>query len=159
MLNFNGDIFSAGMEAEMENNQEFNEDGSIMLPYEKSEAYGFESLSDEELFAIIIRSGTKRHSCMEAASALVRETKGQGIIGLQRLSVKELAQLPGIGRVKAVQLKSICELSRRMASQRRARRPCLDSAAGGRISYGGHETFRAGTVKNPSVRHQMHAHP
>ena len=104
----------------MENNQEFNEDGSIMLPYEKSEAYGFESLSDEELFAIIIRSGTKRHSCMEAASALVRETKGQGIIGLQRLSVKELAQLPGIGRVKAVQLKSICELSRRMASQRRA---------------------------------------
>lgn len=129
MLNFNGDIFSAGMEAEMENNQEFNEDGSTMLPYEKSEAYGFESLSDEELFAIIIRSGTKRHSCMEAASALVRETKGQGIIGLQRLSVKELAQLPGIGRVKAVQLKSICELSRRMASQRRARRPCLDSAA------------------------------
>ena len=86
MLNSNGDIFSAGMEAEMENNQEFNEDGSIMLPYEKSEAYGFESLSDEELFAIIIRSGTKRHSCMEAASALVRETKGQGIIGLQRLS-------------------------------------------------------------------------
>lgn len=40
MLNSNGDIFSAGMEAEMENNQEFNEDGSIMLPYEKSEAYG-----------------------------------------------------------------------------------------------------------------------
>ena len=112
----------------MENNQEFNKDGSIMLPYEKSEAYGFESLSDEELFAIIIRSGTKRHSCMEVASALVRETKGQGIIGLQRLSVKELAQLPGIGRVKAVQLKSICELSRRMASRRRAQRPCFDSA-------------------------------
>lgn len=112
----------------MDKYQELNENGSGMLPYEKSAAYGFECLSDEELLAIIIRSGTKKHSCMDAAAALVRETKGQGIIGLQRLSVKELAALPGIGRVKAVQLKSICELSRRMASQRRAVRPRLDSA-------------------------------
>ncbi len=112
----------------METNQNFKQDSNLMLPYEKSEAYGFESLSDEELLAIIIRSGTKKYSCMDAAAALVRETGGQGIIGLQKLSVKELSELPGIGKVKAVQLKSICELSRRMASRRRAERPKFDSA-------------------------------
>ena len=99
-----------------------------MLPYEKCEAYGFESLTDEELLAIIIRSGTKSCSCMETAAGLMRLTNGQGVIGLQRLSLRELSKLPGIGKVKAVQLKSICELSRRMARQRRAQRPNLCSA-------------------------------
>lgn len=99
-----------------------------LLPYEKCQAYGFESLSDEELLAIIIRSGTKKHSCMEAASALVNKLEGRGIVGLQRISVKELSALPGIGRVKAVQLKSICELSRRIANSRRVERPKLGSA-------------------------------
>ncbi|MGN1187207.1 MAG: DNA repair protein RadC, partial [Lachnospiraceae bacterium] len=60
---------------------------------------------------------------------LVKHTKGQGIIGLQRLSVGELAKLPGIGRVKAVQLKSICELSRRMARQSRQSAPRFTSSA------------------------------
>ena len=100
-----------------------------MLPFEKSEAYGFESLTDEELLAIIIRSGTKHCSCMDAAAGLVKHTKGQGIIGLQRLSVNELSKLPGIGRVKAVQLKSICELSRRMARQNRQSMPRFTSSS------------------------------
>ena len=100
-----------------------------MLPYEKCETYGFESLTDEELLAIIIRSGTKQCSCMEAAAGLVRYTNGQGIIGLQRLSVAELSKLPGIGRVKAVQLKSICELSRRMARQNRQVKPSFGSSS------------------------------
>ena len=112
----------------MESDKQLNENYEIMLPYEKSATYGFESLSDEELLAIIIRSGTKNYSCMDAAAALVRHMNGQGIVGLQKLSVKELSKLPGIGKVKAVQLKSICELSRRMASRRRAQRPCFDSA-------------------------------
>ena len=112
----------------MGTNQTVVDNCKVMLPYEKSEAYGFESLSDEELLAIIIRSGTKKHSCMDAAAALVKETNRQGIIGLQKLSVKELSKLPGIGKVKAVQLKSICELSRRMASKRRLERPKFDSA-------------------------------
>ena len=112
----------------MESDKQLNENYEIMLPYEKSATYGFESLSDEELLAIIIRSGTKNYSCMDAAVALVRHMNGQGIVGLQKLSVKELSKLPGIGKVKAVQLKSICELSRRMASRRRAQRPCFDSA-------------------------------
>ncbi len=111
----------------MESDKQLNENYEIMLPYEKSATYGFESLSDEELLAIIIRSGTKNYSCMDAAAALVRHMNGQGIVGLQKLSVKELSKLPGIGKVKAVQLKSICELSRRMASRRRAQRPCFDS--------------------------------
>lgn len=112
----------------MESDKQLNENYEIMLPYEKSATYGFESLSDEELLAIIIRSGTKNYSCMDAAAALVRHMNGQGIVGLQKLSVKELSKLPGIGKVKAVQLKSICELSRRMASRRRVQRPCFDSA-------------------------------
>ena len=39
----------------------------MMLPYEKSEVYGLESLTDTELLAIIIRSGTKGCDCIQAA--------------------------------------------------------------------------------------------
>ena len=89
----------------MESDKQLNENYEIMLPYEKSATYGFESLSDEELLAIIIRSGTKNYSCMDAAAALVRHMNGQGIVGLQKLSVKELSKLPGIDR-KSTRLNS-----------------------------------------------------
>ena len=88
-----------------------------LLPFEKSEAYGFESLTDEELIAIIIRSGTSNAGCMQVAADVIKKSGGMGILGLQNISVKDLCRIDGIGKVKAIQLKSICELSRRMVRQ------------------------------------------
>ncbi len=115
-----------GNEAEMKNEIT----NTIMLPYEKYEAYGVESLTDEELLAIIIRSGTSRSNCMETAAGIIRSSGGEGILGLQKLSVKELCAIECIGKVKAIQLKSVCELSRRMVRQSYRKRIQFTDAEG-----------------------------
>ncbi len=83
-------------------------------PYEKFERYGVESLSDAELLAVLLRNGTKGKNSIETASAILAEG-GNSLKGLHSLSQKELMQIPGIGRVKAIQLKCLAELSTRMA--------------------------------------------
>lgn len=112
--------FSAGRRLKMSGLQQKY---STMLPFEKCEAYGFESLTDRELLAVILRSGTRKCSCIDAAEQVIKLSGGGGVIGLQGLTVKELCGIPGIGKVKAIQLKSICELSRRMVRQTWKGRP------------------------------------
>lgn len=87
-----------------------------MRPYEKFKMIGAEKLQDEELLAIILRSGTKGRSSIELAKELLNLSNVQkGLLGLQHLTVAELMDLPGIGEVKAIQIKCICELSKRIA--------------------------------------------
>ena len=88
-------------------------------PYEKCMAQGPQALSETELLAVILRTGTKEKSALElAADVLVKTgfTPNPGLPGLLHMSVAELMKIPGIGKVKAVQLKCIGELSRRLAS-------------------------------------------
>lgn len=83
-------------------------------PYEKFECYGPQSLSDAELLAVLLRNGTKGKNSIETAAAILAEG-GSSLNGLHSLSQKELMQIPGIGKVKAIQLKCLAELSMRMA--------------------------------------------
>ena len=83
-------------------------------PYEKFECYGPQSLSDAELLAVLLRNGTKGKNSIETAAAILTEG-GSSLNGLHSLSQKELMQIPGIGKVKAIQLKCLAELSMRMA--------------------------------------------
>lgn len=84
-------------------------------PYEKFEQYGAEALSDAELLAVIIRTGTRRERCVElAGQVLVHSGNCQGLMGLYHMSLKELMQIRGIGRVKAIQLLCVAELSKRL---------------------------------------------
>lgn len=86
-------------------------------PYEKCLALGAEALTDSELLAVIIRSGTRGQTSVELAREILKGTQNtQGLLGLHHLSMKELMEIRGIGRVKAVQLKCIGELSKRMAA-------------------------------------------
>ena len=92
------------------------------LPYEKFLKYGPECLSEAELLAIILRTGTKDCSSVELAGQIL-ELAGspyKGLLGLYHISVEELKQLRGIGEVKAVKIKCIAELSMRMAKARKA---------------------------------------
>lgn len=85
-------------------------------PYEKLELYGEKTLSNAELLAIIIKTGTKEETSVQVAQKILNlnENKTEGLEFLQDISIEELMQIKGIGKVKAIQLKAICELSIRM---------------------------------------------
>ncbi len=76
--------------------------------------YGPSTLSDAELLAIIIRSGSRKERSIELAQRILG-IKKQGIRGIYDLSLDDLQQVPGIGRVKSIQIKAIAELSKRIS--------------------------------------------
>jgi len=92
-----------------------NEMSVSEMPYERCLKYGPEILTDTELLMILIRSGNRHNSCADIArNMLGKNTDGMGLLRVLNMSVKELKQIEGIGEVKAVQLASIMELSKRV---------------------------------------------
>ena len=91
-------------------------------PIEKFILKGESALSDAELLAIIIRTGTKNLSALSLAEEIIRSS--QGILGLHHLSLEELTSIKGIGKVKAIQLKAIGELAKRIAKAIAIRADC-----------------------------------
>ncbi len=84
-------------------------------PYEKCERFGPGALSDAELLAVIIRSGTKKERAVElAVRVLDRPGAKKGLSALHYYSLQELKKINGIGRVKAIQLCCVAELAKRM---------------------------------------------
>jgi len=83
-------------------------------PYEKFLNSGVESLSDAELLAVILKNGTRQETSLDIARKLLRDKHGN-LLNLYACSYNELMQIPGIGKVKAIQLKTIAELSKRIA--------------------------------------------
>lgn len=89
-------------------------------PYEKLEMYGESTLSNAELLAIIIKNGTKEESSVTLAQKILslgkqKNCKEDNLKFLQELSLEELMQINGIGKVKAIQLKAVCELAKRIS--------------------------------------------
>lgn len=87
-------------------------------PYEKFELYGEKALSNAELLAIIIKSGTKEETSVELAQkilALSKDTKDGELNNLKNMTIEELTVIKGIGKVKAIQIKALCELTIRMS--------------------------------------------
>lgn len=85
-------------------------------PYEKCEKYGPGALSDAELLAVIIRTGSKQERSIDLAARVLNfNPANPGLVGLNYMNMKDLMSIHGIGRVKAIQLLSITELSKRMA--------------------------------------------
>ena len=91
-----------------------------MLPYERFIEKGPEALTDSELLAIIIRTGTSKRTPMEIGSYVLSlcEKYGKGISGIRYLTLDDLKSIPGIGSVKAVKLMCIAEISNRIARSR-----------------------------------------
>ncbi|MBO5346905.1 MAG: DNA repair protein RadC [Lachnospiraceae bacterium] len=99
------------------------------MPYERFLKYGAESLTDAELLAIILRTGTKEKNALELAGDILHlQGNMQGkLIGLHQLSLAELKSIPGIGEVKAIKVKALGELAVRMARQSLKERHKFDS--------------------------------
>ena len=96
------------------------------LPYEKYEKLGPLALSDTELLAIIIRCGTIGENSLEVAGKVLKLSNEKNkILGLQRISIQDLERIKGIGRVKAIRIKCIVELTRRMSMQSRKSSLCF----------------------------------
>ena len=86
-------------------------------PYEKLELYGEKSLSNAELLAIIIKTGTKEYTSVDIAREILKLNEKYdetSLSFLRDLSIEEITKIKGMGRVKAIQLKAICELANRM---------------------------------------------
>jgi DNA repair protein RadC len=85
---------------------------SNIRPRERLQALGPEALSDDELIAIILRTGTQARNVLDVARELV--ARHGGLDGVGRASEAELAGTSGIGPVKAIDLKAAFELGKRL---------------------------------------------
>lgn len=83
-------------------------------PRERLARLGAEALSDAELIAIIIRSGTRAASAVALAGTMLHSF--QNIRNLANASLDEIAAIKGMGQVKAIELKAALELGKRLAA-------------------------------------------
>lgn len=98
-----------------------NEQTNTEYPYERFERVGAHALTDAELIAIILRTGTVGEDALSLAHRILALTSGRatGILALNSIPLEELLRIKGIGKVKAIRLKCVAEICARM--QRRSR--------------------------------------
>ncbi len=86
-------------------------------PYEKLEMYGEDTLSNAELLAIIIKTGTKDENSLSLAQKILsmNNKNSDNLKFIQDMSIEDFMSIKGIGRVKAIQLKAVCELAKRIS--------------------------------------------
>jgi DNA repair protein RadC len=94
-------------------------------PRERLVEKGAEALRNAELIAILLRTGMKGVSAIQIAEQLLH--KFGTLDNLARASLKDLAQVKGVGRDKAIALKSAFTLAQRMAKEMRGEAPMLDT--------------------------------
>ena len=97
-------------------------------PYEKCLLHGAVALSDAELLAVILKSGSSGMNGIQLAQQLLQSGR-KNLLNLHHLSVEELMAFPGIGEVKAIQLKCVAEISRRISQTARREQLRLSDAA------------------------------
>lgn len=84
-------------------------------PYERCLKSGPESLTDIELLAVILRTGTKGKNAIELARGILTTTTEDGLLNIHQMTLEKLQAIRGIGMVKAVQILCISELAKRLA--------------------------------------------
>ncbi len=94
-------------------------------PRERLVEKGAENLNDQELIAILLRTGLKGRSVVDVSEDLLLKFGSPG--NLTRVSLEDLRQIKGVGRDKAVTLKAAFELARRAARDARGEAPLLDT--------------------------------
>ena len=88
----------------------FQEDS--LLPRERLAKEGVEALSNQELLAILLRTGTRQASVFEIAQKVLNNLSS--LTDLKKMTLQELQSLSGIGRVKAIELQAMIELGHRI---------------------------------------------
>ena len=97
-------------------------------PYEKIENYGAQFLSNAELLAVIIKTGTKEKTAVEIAQELLLlDYKNQGLGFLKDISLEDLANIKGLGRVKSIQIKALVEFAVRFSKPSSIKKQAITS--------------------------------
>lgn len=91
----------------------------MLKPREQLMQHGAASLTNEQLAAVILRTGNQQQPVQAIAQKLLRQYPD--FYDLEHASLTDLTQIAGIGPVKASELQAICELSHRLQIQRTIR--------------------------------------
>jgi len=93
-------------------------------PQERLQRFGAAALSDTELLAMLLRSGSREMDVLALASRLIAEAGS--LAGLIAWAESDFRRLKGIGRVKALQLMALMEVARRVLGQSQGEAPLLN---------------------------------
>lgn len=120
-------------------------------PYEKAMEQGVEVLSDAELLAVILRTGTKDISARALAEKILTLGDPPGLPGLLHHTLPDYKAVRGIGNVKAIQLRQWGELSQTDLEGGPVRQGAGLRPSGGdrRLFYGGDASYGAGACEAP----------
>ena len=84
-------------------------------PYEKAAAQGVSVLTDAELLAVVLRTGTRNCDVLTLSSRILElGGQGRGLCGLMHHTREEFASCEGIGSVKSIQLSALGEIAKRI---------------------------------------------
>lgn len=97
-------------------------------PREKLLDKGRHILTDAELIALLIRSGTKKESAVELSKRILNEAKNN-LSELGKFSVKDLTQFKGIGEAKAISIVAALEIGRRRKEKEVSKKEKITSSA------------------------------
>jgi DNA repair protein RadC len=96
-------------------------------PRERLLQHGAAALSNAELLAIILRTGTAQENALHLAERLL--ARYQGLQGIARSSPEELQEIAGLGSAKATQILAALEIGKRAITYQADARPTITSAA------------------------------
>lgn len=94
-------------------------------PRERLEKYGAQSLSNAELLAILLRTGTAGLSALDLATTILAQF--QTLDKIAAAGIGELSQIKGLGQSKAVQILAAFELGRRLQASEALQQERLSS--------------------------------
>ena len=96
-------------------------------PREKMASLGTEALSNAELLAILIGSGSTKESAVDLMKHILADCNNN-LNTLGKMTIRELCQYNGIGEAKAITILAACELGKRRQQESPEERPRLNSA-------------------------------
>ena len=86
-------------------------------PREKLIQRGAASLSDTELLAILLRTGTSSVSVLHLAEEVLAKYQDKGLVSIMNISPQEIASIHGVGLAKAATIVAAVELGRRLSTR------------------------------------------
>ncbi len=96
-----------------------------LRPRERSMDVGMNNLSDQEVLAIIIRSGYREHTAIDVSMNLLH--RYGSLKNISELTVEELCKIKGIGKDKSIMLKAAFEMGRRSKFENLEKKQILSS--------------------------------
>ena len=96
-------------------------------PREKLMALGAEALSNAELLAILIGSGSTKESAVDLMKHILNDCQNN-LNTLGKMTIRELTEYTGMGPAKAVTVLAACELGKRRQLEKAEERPQINSA-------------------------------